>query len=117
VGALLPNSPLDAAHLWSRYDLQSGPLANLGFGIGYSYIGTRIPYSPTVALPVAFKIPAYQVVDLGIYYQAERHFDTSLKVNNLFDRNYYSSGTVTQGKANIVPGVPRTIMATLSYRF
>jgi hypothetical protein len=27
------------------------------------------------------------------------------------------SGTVTQGKVNIVPGIPRTIMATLSYKF
>ena len=116
VGALLPNSPLDAAHLWSRYDLQTGPLQNLGFGIGYSYTSTRIPYSPTVSLPQPFIIPAYQVFDLGVYYPVG-HFDATLKVNNLFDRNYYSSGTVTQGKVNIVPGTPRTIMANLSYKF
>ncbi|HEV7448193.1 MAG TPA: TonB-dependent receptor, partial [Steroidobacteraceae bacterium] len=117
VGGLLPNSPLNAAHLWSRYDIQSGPLENLGFGIGYSYTSSRIAYSPTIALPVSFSIPSYQVVDLGVYYPFQQHFDASLKVNNLLDRNYYLSGTVTQGKVNIVPGTPRTIMATLSYKF
>jgi iron complex outermembrane receptor protein len=117
VGGLLPNSPLNAAHLWSRYDIQSGPLENLGFGIGYSYTSSRIAYSPTIALPVSFTIPSYQVVDLGVYYPFQQHFDASLKVNNLLDRNYYLSGTVTQGKVNIVPGTPRTIMATLSYKF
>jgi iron complex outermembrane receptor protein len=117
VGGLLPNSPLNAAHLWSRYDIQSGPLMNLGFGIGYSYTSDRIAYSPTIALPVSFTIPSYQVVDIGMYYSLPPHFDATLKVNNLFDRNYYLSGTVTQGKVNIVPGNPRAIQATLGYRF
>jgi iron complex outermembrane recepter protein len=116
VGALLPNSPLNAAHLWSRYDIQSGPLRNLGLGVGYSYTSSRVAYSPTITLPVAFTIPSYQVVDLGLYYPLQ-HFAATLKVNNLLDRNYYLSGTVTQGKVNIVPGTPRTIMATLSYEF
>jgi iron complex outermembrane receptor protein len=117
VGGLLPNSPLNAAHLWSRYDIQTGPLASVGFGIGYSYTSSRIAYSPTTALPVSFTIPSYQVVDIGIYYSLLPHLEAMLKVNNLFDRNYYLSGTVTQGKVNIVPGTPRTISATLDYKF
>jgi len=100
VGGLLPNSPINAAHLWSRYDFQSGALVDLGFGVGYSYT-----------------IPSYQVVDVAAYYAFLGHYDAGLKVNNVFDTNYYSSGIVTQGKVNIVPGTPRTIMATLSYKF
>ncbi len=117
VGGLLPNSPINAAHLWSRYDFQSGALVDLGFGVGYSYTSNRIAYTPTVSLPVPFAIPSYQVVDAAAYYTFAGHYDASLKVNNLFDTNYYSSGIVTQGKVNIVPGTPRTIMATLSYKF
>jgi iron complex outermembrane receptor protein len=117
IGGLLPNSPVNAFHLWSRYDIQSGPLQNLGVGIGYSYTSSRIPFTPTPQLPVPFIIPAYQVVDLGFYYPFGEHYYASLKVNNLFDTNYYSSGTVTQGKINIQPGTPRTVEATVSYRF
>lgn len=117
VGGVLPNSPRNAAHLWSRYDIQSGALKDLGVGVGYSYISDRFAYLPTASLPVPFKVPAYSVVDLGLYYPLGRHVDLSLKVNNLLDVNYYSSGIVTQGKVNIVPGTPRTIVAGLSYRF
>jgi len=117
VGGILPNSPIDAAHLWSRYDFSDGAFNGLGVGIGISYTGDRVPFTPTAALPSPFVIPAYTVVDLGLYYTASRHIDMSLKVNNLFDANYYASGIVTQSKINIVPGTPRTIMANFGYKF
>ncbi|HEX7759130.1 MAG TPA: TonB-dependent receptor [Caulobacteraceae bacterium] len=117
VGGMLPNSPVNAFHLWSRYDIQSGPMQGFGFGVGYSYTSSRIPYTPTPQLPVAFTIPAYQVVDLGLYYAFMGKYNLSVKFNNLFDTNYYSSGTVTQGKVNVQPGTPRTVTATLSAKF
>ena len=116
VGGLLPNSPINAAHLWSRYDFQSGALKGLGLGLGYSYTSRRIPYTPTAALPVPFYIPAYQVVDLGVYYALGERLSASLKINNLLDAHYFSSGIVTQGKINIQPGTPRVAELTLSYK-
>ena len=117
VGGHLPNSPLDAAHLWSRYDIASGPLEGLGIGIGASFVSSRIAYSPTRALPAAFILPSYHVVDMGFYYRFRERFDLTLKINNLLDEKFYSSGIVTQGKVNVQPGLPRTALATLSYSF
>ncbi len=117
VGGQLPNSPLDAAHLWSRYDIASGPLEGLGIGVGLSYVSSRIAYSPTRALPSAFVLPSYKVMDLGLYYPFRERFNLTLKINNLLDEKYFSSGIVTQGKVNVQPGLPRTALATISYTF
>ncbi|WCT78279.1 TonB-dependent siderophore receptor [Novosphingobium humi] len=115
-GGAMPNAPEDAVHLWSRYDFSAGALKNLGLGIGYSYTGTRIAYTPTVALPTPFTVPSYSVVDLGVYYTFNEHLHGTLKVNNLFDQYYYASGNVVSGMVNVIPGTPRTIMANLSYK-
>jgi iron complex outermembrane receptor protein len=116
VGGELPNSPLDAAHLWSRYDFTDVGLPGFGIGLGYSYVSSRVAYTPTTSLPHPFIVPAYNVFDLGLYYSI-RKVDFTLKINNLLDTNYYFSGTVTQGKVNVQPGTPRTAMLTASYKF
>ena len=114
-GSILPNSPIDAVHLWSRYDFPGPVLKGFGFGLGYSFVGDRVPYLTTVALPTPFIIPSYQVVDAGLYYSPGGHFEASMKIGNLFNATYFSSGTVTQSKANIVPGTPRTVSLELKY--
>jgi len=116
-GGELPNSPLDAAHLWSRYDISGGALDGLGIGLGYSYVSSRIAYTPTASLPAGFVLPSYTVVDLGFYYRLMARYDLALKVNNLLDEHFFSSGTVTQGKVNVQPGLPRTVMVTVGYKF
>lgn len=115
-GGQLPNSPKSAAHVFSRYDFQNGPLAGFGIGAGLSAVSSRVAYSPTPSLPVPFVVPAYQVVDLGLYY-SRKPVDVTIKVNNLFDTRYYQSATVTQGKVNVQPGIPRTILLSTTYRF
>jgi len=115
-GGELPNSPLNAAHLWSRYDFTGSGLDGLGVGLGLSYVSTRVAYTPTASLLHPFVAPAYTVVDMGVYYTIKK-VDFTLKINNLLDTNYYLSGTVTQGKVNVQPGTPRTAMLTASYKF
>jgi iron complex outermembrane receptor protein len=108
VDHVLPNSPFNAAHVWSRYDFLSGALAGFGVGLGYSYVSTRLAVTGTAALPGEFVLPSYQVFDLGLYKLFSSHFDATIKVNNLFDKRYYQSGTITQGMVNVQAGFPRT---------
>lgn len=134
VGARLTNSPDDAFNIWTRYDLQNGPLEGLGVGVGVAYIGDRVaflPTSPTVlttgtaaqiaasqaAQVLALKtmpLPKYTVVDLGVYYNVSDGIDLTFKVANLFDKRYFESAGFT-ADVNLLPGTPRT--ATLSARF
>jgi iron complex outermembrane receptor protein len=117
VGSVLPNSPVDAAHLWSRYDFAEGALDGFGVGLGYSYVGDRKPFSPTAKNPVAVTLPAYQVVDLGLYYALPHDTELTFKVSNLLGAQYYESGSTQNNYINIQPGTPRTVALTLRTAF
>jgi len=115
-GSRETNSPDHAFNFWTRYDIQGGPLARLGFGLGVSYIGARAGLLPTQlndprpengTLP----LPAYTTVDAGIYYTVNKHLDLTFKVSNLFDHRYLESAGFT-GDINLVPGAPRLLTAT-----
>src|SRR4028119_759714 len=41
VGNQLVNVPENSASLWTTYELQSGALKGLGFGVGLRYVGER----------------------------------------------------------------------------
>jgi iron complex outermembrane recepter protein len=119
VGARETNSPDDAVNFWTRYDFQDGPLANLGFGLGVSYIGKRTGFLPSAAVdprPENGTLPlkAYTTVDVGVYYRASENLDFTLKVTNLFDERYIESAGFT-ADIQLVPGTPR--FATLTGRF
>ncbi len=116
VDHLLPNSPLNAGHIWSRYDCATGSLAGHGIGVGLSYVGERITNTATPAVLGEFSLPSYEVVDLGLYKSLGRQYDLTLKVNNAFDKLYYNSGTITQGLVNVQPGFPRSVQLTVRAR-
>ena len=120
VDARLLNSPRDAFNIWSRYDLEDGPLKGLGFGLGVAYIGDRVGFLPSATTPagvaasnVLLPLKSYTVVDLGVYYKISKNIDLTFKVSNLFDERYLESAGAT-ADINIVPGQPRT--GTLSLR-
>ncbi|MDE2219233.1 MAG: TonB-dependent receptor [Gammaproteobacteria bacterium] len=108
VGNLLPNSPFNAAHLWSRYDFLDGTLQGYGAGLGYSYVSSRVAMTGTATQPSEFNLPAYQVFDLAFYKNFGAHFDLTLKVNNLFDKRYYQDGKIVSGMVSVDAGLPRT---------
>ncbi len=119
-GAFETNSPVHAFSFWSRYDIRDGALANLGFGLGVSYVGKRAGQLPTkLSAPQpendTLPLPAYTTVDAGIYYKL-RNIDLTLKVNNLFDKRYIESAGFT-GDINLVPGTPRLLTATARFHF
>ena len=121
VGARETNSPDDAFNFWTRYDFKSGPLANLGAGLGLSYIGKRAGLLPTAAVdprPENGTLPlhAYTTVDVGLYYHPTEALDFTFKVTNLLDERYIESAGFT-GDINLVPGTPRFATLTARYHF
>ncbi|GIL41148.1 ferrichrome-iron receptor [Rhodospirillales bacterium TMPK1] len=114
-GAALTNIPKHNAHLWTRYDLADGMLAGLGFGLGIAYTGDRPGLLPTATSNSPLTLPSYTVVDLGLYYVAER-YDLTFKISNLFDRRYFESTGFT-GQTQIVPGQPRIAVLSARVRF
>jgi iron complex outermembrane receptor protein len=117
VGQELPDSPLNAFHAWTRYDVLSGTVRGLGVGIGYSYIGRRVANTGTLSIPGQFVLPGYQVVDLALYKRFGTGLAMTLKIDNLFDATYYQDGTITSGMVSIDAGAPRTAELYLTYEF
>ncbi len=108
VGNRLASVPRHGASLWSVYRFRSGALDGFGIGAGVYYVGER-----QGDLANSFTLPAYTRVDATVFYEAER-WRAALNVKNLFDRNYYASSS---SRSRIDPGMPLTVIGTLTLRF
>ena len=117
VGHQLPNSPRNAAHLWSRYDVLDGALRGFGVGLGLAYVGSRIANTATPVAPGEFVLPAYTVVDLALHKEFADGVDMTVKLDNLFDETYYQDGTITSGMVSVDAGAPRTAELYLTWTF
>lgn len=108
-GRRLPNVAKNAANLWSRYDFDNG----FGVGLGVTYTGQREGVLPTQANDLKpLDLPAYTVVDVGLYYTKER-YSLNLKIGNLLNEKYFeNSGAGSQGRVQIQPGQPRYLTLT-----
>ena len=115
VGARLVNVPKNSAHLWARYDF-SGALQGLGVGVGASYIGDRAGTLRATGNTTVLRLPAYTVVDTGIYYVFSRYAFT-LKVNNLFDKTIIESSGFEAGPLQVTPGAPRNVQLSMRMHF
>jgi len=113
VGREATDSPKNAAHLWSRYDFSSGPLAGLGVGLGISYTGKREGLLPTTKAPDVTTLPANTITDLAFYYTLKK-VQITLKVSNLTDKRYIESESLGN---TIFPGAPRQVVLALRTTF
>jgi iron complex outermembrane receptor protein len=112
IGQKLPNVAPNAANLWTRYDLPNG----LGIGAGVVYTGDRAGLLPTAATDVKLlDLPAYVVVDTGLYY-TRGGYSLNLKVGNILNKKYYESAGAT-GRIQISPGQPRYLTLTGRVKF
>lgn len=111
IGTESPNVPQNAAHIWTRYDIEGGQLDGLGAGLGVSYTSGRTGLLPTAAAPYTMPLPGYTLVDLGIYYAFD-NIDLTFKVSNLLNTQYIQSSGFTS-QFNLFPGNPRTGTLTL----
>lgn len=110
-GAKLVNAAEHAASLWTTYDL-AGPLKGASIGLGAQHIGKRAGNTDN-----SITLPGYTRVDANLAYSFDAGFGplrAQLNALNLFDDFYYDSGGAF---IPLYPGAPRTVTASLTYRF
>lgn len=108
VGNRLNNVPELSASLWSTYELQSGDLKGLGFGLGAFFVGER-----QGDLDNTFKVPSYLRTDAAIFYKLN-NTRFALNVENLFNTRYFESA---ESDLRVFPGAPLTVKATVRVDF
>jgi len=107
-GNRLADVPQNAASLWTTYELQSGDLQGLEFGLGLFYASDR-PGN----LSNDYEIPSYLRTDARVGY-TRNNWQLALNFLNLFDVDYIQNGSFGR-TAN--PGTPFTILGTISVEF
>lgn len=105
-GLQLENAPETRASLWTTYELQSGDLRGLGFGVGVFYVGDRIANQSE-----QFNIPSYVRTDAVLYYRRD-NWRAALNFKNLFDVEYYETNGFL-----VFPQAPFTVQGTISVTF
>jgi iron complex outermembrane recepter protein len=109
IGNRLRNVPENQASLWTTYEIQTGSLKGLGFGLGLFYVGER-----QGDLANSFRVKDYLRTDAALYYRRDR-FRAALNIRNLFDTDYvaFSNG----GTNALRRGAPFTITGSISWEF
>ncbi|MCZ4323780.1 TonB-dependent receptor [Pseudomonas anguilliseptica] len=100
------NVPRRTANLWLSKALSEQVQA----GIGARYVDAR--YADTAN---TVTLPSYTVVDANIGWQVQADVRLGLELNNLFDRQYATTGS-SDGQQWYL-GAPRSLFVTADYRF
>ncbi|MGN6420042.1 MAG: TonB-dependent siderophore receptor [Pseudobacter sp.] len=111
IGARKQNTPIHSGTVWTRYNFPATTaLKDLGVGAGLQYSGDKVPWFTR-----SFKLPAYTVLDLAVYYSpGKSNLQLAMNINNLLDKTYWLGA---QNYLRLFPGAPRNIMFTATYRF
>ena len=96
-GRTLPQVPRHQASAWTRYDVTD----RFGLGLGAVYQGKQF-----ASISNAVTLPDWVRVDAAAFLDLSDRFALQLNVENLFDRDYYSSA---HGDNNIQPGEPLSV--------
>jgi catecholate siderophore receptor len=97
--------PRHSFSLWNRYDVSD----RLGVGLG---VIARTKSYATISNAV--KLPGYARVDAALYYELPGGIEAQVNVENLFGAHYFPTANSDN---HISPGAPRTLKASLGYRF
>lgn len=98
-------TPRNSANLWLVRTLTP----EWRIGAGANYVDDRY-----TALDNKVVMPSYTTFDAALLYSLP-HWDMALRLKNAFDRDYYASA---HGSVDLItPGAPRTLEASLNYRF
>jgi iron complex outermembrane receptor protein len=109
-------TPEFSGSLFTRYDITSGPLKNLGASLGVVWQDERLGGNGTrtAASPDPLLLPSFYRVDAGLFYRISKLMDVALNVQNLLDEKIFVDGTTG---ANLQIAAPRTIALRVGYRF
>ncbi|MEM9005768.1 MAG: TonB-dependent siderophore receptor [Cyanobacteria bacterium P01_F01_bin.86] len=110
VGNRLFNVPEHSASLWTTYEIQSGDLAGLGFGLGFNFVGER-----SGDLDNTFEVDSYFLTNAAISYRRD-NWRAALNIRNLFDVDYIAGNRGSRTAFNEV-GDPFTIIGSFSVHF
>lgn len=102
--------------LFTRYDITSGPLKDLGASLGVVWQDDRLSGngSRTTAAPDPLILPDFFRVDAGLFYRINQNLDVALNVQNVLDEKIFVDGTTG---VNLQIAAPRTIALRVGYRF
>lgn len=104
-GARLAQLPRHTASLWNRYDLS----AKWGVGLGTIYRDEIF-----AATDNTVKVPGFVRFDAAVFYRLSKNMRAQLNVENVFDKNYYSTA---HSNTNITPGSPRAFRVSMTTGF
>jgi catecholate siderophore receptor len=104
-GRQVPLVPRHSFSLWNRYDFTK----QIGAGVGL--IARSKSYA---SISNAVKLPGYARVDAALYYRLSGGIETQVNIENLLGAHYFATANSDN---NIAPGAPRTVKATVGYRF
>lgn len=112
VGNRLAGIPFHSASLWTTYQIQTGDLQGLGFGVGVNYLSDR-----QGDLANSFQLDSYLLTNAAIFYRRD-NWRFALNFNNIFDVNYIS-GTPFMGRVRggAIPGEPFNVTGSISVQF
>lgn len=108
IGNRLFGAPEHSASLWTTYEIQSGDLEGLGFGLGLNYVGEQ-----EGDLANSYQVDSYFLTDAAIFYE-RNDWQAQLNFDNIFDVGYVFSAGNRNG---INRGDPFTVKASISYTF
>jgi catecholate siderophore receptor len=104
-GRKVPLVPRHSFSLWNRYDVTK----ELGVGLGV--IARSKSYA---SISNAVRLPGYTRVDAAIYYDLPHGLRAQINAENLLGAHYFPTAS---NDNNIAPGAPRSVKATVGYRF
>jgi catecholate siderophore receptor len=104
-GREVPLVPRHSFSLWNRYDFSKR------FGAGLGIIARSKSYA---TISNAVKLPGYARLDAALYYKLPAGIEAQVNVENLLGAHYFPTANADN---NIAPGAPRTLKASLGYRF
>ncbi|MEM7061879.1 MAG: TonB-dependent receptor [Cyanobacteria bacterium P01_B01_bin.77] len=109
-GNQLTGVPENNLNLWTTYNIQSGSLEGLGFGLGFNYVSERFGDTAN-----SFTAEDYFLTNAAVSYQRD-NWRAALNIRNLFDVDYIESAGRTR-TLGIGPGEPFTLVGSFSIEF
>ncbi|MEM6502260.1 MAG: TonB-dependent siderophore receptor [Cyanobacteria bacterium P01_C01_bin.89] len=109
-GNRLFNAPRHSAALWTTYEIQSGSLQGLGFGLGFNYVGDRAGDNANT-----HEVDDYFLTNAAVFYE-RGDWQFRLNFNNIFDVKHIT-GTGNSRAFGKTVGAPFTVVGSISVRF